>query len=83
MPPRKLVDHADATDLSVQLQAILRAQILAGELVPDALLPAERELQEIHKLARGTVRRALVMLADENLIVALPRRGWRVVRPQP
>jgi GntR family transcriptional regulator len=82
MPPGKLVDHADATDLSVQLAAILRAQVKNGELTPGALLPAERELQATHKVARGTVRRALVMLAQEGLIKNLPRRGWRVVRPR-
>lgn len=67
--------------LWAQLARALRSDIKSGDLPPGALLPGERELIDIHGVSRTTVRHALTALADESLIVSLPRRGWRVQQP--
>ena len=46
----------------------LRRQILQGEYVPGERLPAERELCEQFAASRITIRRALLILAEEMLI---------------
>jgi hypothetical protein len=79
MPPRKTIDHADATDLSVQLAMLLRAQIKHGDLAPGALLPAERDL-----MARANSRSLSVTLVTigshelerPDLVAADPFRGF-------
>jgi GntR family transcriptional regulator len=75
---RKLVDHMSPVGLSVQLAAILRDQIRHGEFPPGTMLPSEKALTQEHDMARGTVRAALQILADENLVIALAGRGWAV-----
>lgn len=52
-----------------QLTDALRAAIVSCQLQPGAALPEERELAATMKLSRGTVRRALEILAQEKLIV--------------
>lgn len=46
----------------------LRRKILSGQYGPDVRLPAERELCEQFAASRITIRRALLILADELLI---------------
>lgn len=46
----------------------LRAQIESGQLGTDDELPSEADLQQMYRLARGTVRRALLRLAQEGFI---------------
>lgn len=42
------------------------------------MLPSEAELAERYDVSRGTVRAALGLLADENLVEVLPGKGRRV-----
>ena len=44
------------------------------------LLPSEREIGEQHQVDRTTVRKALKMLVDENLVVKLAGIGTKVTR---
>jgi GntR family transcriptional regulator len=76
-----VVDHLDPAPLWEQLAAILRAQILSGEIPPRSPLPSESALQQIHGVSRGTVRRALAVLAEEGLTVTIGGRGT-YVRPR-
>ena len=72
------VDHRSPTPLYVQLAAILREQITAGELAPDAPLPSESYLQQEHGVSRVTVRKAVEVLRNEGLVYTLPQRGTYV-----
>lgn len=62
----------------VQLADQLREGIASGEV--GRLLPSIMELTEETGLAVGTVRRALKILMDENLIYTVPGRGTFVTR---
>lgn len=72
------IDHASREPLWEQLAGVLRGQIESGDFTTGELFPGERELSASSGVARTTVRRALLALADAGLIVNLPRRGWRV-----
>ena len=53
----------------------LRQRVLAGEWVPGVALPSELALALEHKVALGTMRRALSLLADEGLVERIHGRG--------
>jgi DNA-binding GntR family transcriptional regulator len=67
------VDQRDPTPLYLQLAGILRAQISSGQLTDK--LPSESYLQEQHGVSRGTVRRAIEVLAAEGLVYTIAARG--------
>lgn len=69
------VDQMDPTPLYDQLAAILREQIMSGELGSGSLLPSESYLQEQHGVGRSTVRHALQILRNEGLVVTIAARG--------
>jgi DNA-binding GntR family transcriptional regulator len=54
--------------------AILRDQILSGQIPPRRPIPSVTTLQEVYGIARITVRKAVALLADEGLVVVRP--GW-------
>lgn len=56
----------------------LRHRIRDGELMPGSLLPSEAQLCEQYGVARGTVRVALAVLADEGVAEVVPGVGRRV-----
>lgn len=64
------------------LVAVLRAQILDGELAPGERL-VERELVERYDVARHTLRAALRQLQADGLVRIEPNRGARVARLEP
>ena len=72
------VDHDAPEPLYVQLAAILREQIAAGQLPPRSKLPTLGQLASDHNLAITTVQKAITLLKDEGLIVAYPGRGMYV-----
>jgi GntR family transcriptional regulator len=53
----------------------IAARIEAGELVPGARLPAERDLAADYQVAVGTARRAVEELRQRGLVVTLPAKG--------
>lgn len=57
----------------------IAALIAAGELRPGARLPAERELAEQYGVAYHTVRRAMVVLRERQLVQSVHGRGTFVV----
>lgn len=61
-----------------QIADQLRELIRSGVLQPGAMVPSELTLVEQHGVARGTVRSALALLADEGLIETVPGQGRRV-----
>jgi DNA-binding transcriptional regulator YhcF (GntR family) len=60
-----------------QIAAAVRADILTGRLQPGQRIPSELALQQVHGVARETVRRAIGLLRQEGLVVV--QRGHGVV----
>jgi GntR family transcriptional regulator len=59
-----------------QLADILQRQIDAGDLQqPDSELPSETTLIHAYGVARGTVRHAIAVLRDRDLVVTVQGRG--------
>jgi GntR family transcriptional regulator len=73
-----IVDHRDPAPLYEQLASILRARISSGEITDK--LPSESYLQQEHGVARGTVRRAIEILASEGLVYTIAARGTFVTQ---
>lgn len=53
----------------------LAKRIEAGELVPGAMLPGERDLAQEYGVALGTIRRATGELRERGLVMTLPAKG--------
>jgi len=68
------VDHDSDLPPYQQIAAILRKQILSGQIPPRRPIPSVTTLQQTHGVARNTVRKAVDLLADEGLVVKRP--GW-------
>ncbi|GAA1772769.1 winged helix-turn-helix domain-containing protein [Streptomonospora arabica] len=51
------------------------ARVEAGDLVPGARLPAERDLAEEYGVAYMTVRRAMQVLRERGVIVTVHGKG--------
>lgn len=65
--------------VSGKLSTALRDRIASGLTESGGYLPTIRDLCREHGLAARTVQRALGLLESEGLIVAEPRRGYRVL----
>jgi molybdopterin/thiamine biosynthesis adenylyltransferase/DNA-binding transcriptional regulator YhcF (GntR family) len=72
LPP---VSH---TSLPETVSAKLAASILDGSLKPGTQLPPERELMSQLGISRATLREALKVLEQNELIEARPNVGWFV-----
>ena len=55
--------------------SFMRDKIYAHEWAPEYQIPTEHELCEMLGMSRGTVRRAIKTLVDENLLVQMHGRG--------
>lgn len=69
------------TPLYVQLADLLREQIATGSLSPEAALPSELDLMQAYNVSRTTVRQALTLLADDNVIVKVQGKGSFIRQP--
>lgn len=63
---------------SQELAALLRDQILTGQLPAGARIPSDRWLQETHGVSRNLVRRAIATLRGEGLVVTSQGQTSRV-----
>lgn len=63
---------------SEELAALLRDQILSGQLAPGARIPSDRWLRETHGVSRGLVRLAKAVLRSEGLVVTRQGKTSRV-----
>ncbi|MGQ9517581.1 MAG: GntR family transcriptional regulator [Anaerolineae bacterium] len=68
--------------LHLQLKTALAAQIAQGNLSLGQRLPSERQLCEMFRVSRTTVRRAIEELERAHLIRTVPAQGTFVVAPQ-
>lgn len=58
----------------LQIAASLRRVIESGELAPGARLPSLNRLAQEWQVSKGTVVRAVAVLADAGLVES--RQGW-------
>ncbi len=68
--------------LYLWVAAMLREQIEAGTLDPQAAVPSERALSEHYGVSRMTARHAVETLAREGYLYRHPRRGTFVAEPR-
>lgn len=68
-----MIDSASPEPAYLQLAERLREQIMSGEIA--SRLPSITTLTSEARLAVGTVRRAIKVLADEHLVRTVPDRG--------
>jgi GntR family transcriptional regulator len=66
LPP---LDESSAQPLYQQLQRALRGAIENGIIAPDDALPPERDLAEMLKVSRITVRKAIDELVEDGLLI--------------
>ncbi|MGH3192628.1 MAG: GntR family transcriptional regulator [Streptosporangiaceae bacterium] len=74
------VDHDSSVPLYLQLAAILRRQIEAGELV--SRVPSVRTLAQEYGVSHITAGKALSVLREEGLIESVRGKGAYVIRPR-
>ena len=65
--------------LCSRVTAELGGRIVAGDYVPDQVLPTEAELCGIFGVSRTTVREAMKRLHGKGLVAGTPRNGTRVL----
>jgi GntR family transcriptional regulator len=59
----------------VQVADHIASRVAAGELVPGARLPAERDLATDYGVSYDTIRRATALLRERGLILTIVGRG--------
>lgn len=64
-----------AVPLYLQIAEELKAKIEDGEIKPDTRIPTELELSEAYKVSRITIRKALELLVDQEILVRKQRIG--------
>lgn len=69
------IDQRSPVPAYRQLADILQGQIESGKLPPDSRLPSETTLIQEYGVARGTVRQAIAVLRDRDLVVTVQGRG--------
>lgn len=69
------------TPLYIQLADLLREQIASGALSPETALPSELDLMQAYNVSRTTVRQALTLLAEDNIIIKVQGKGSFIQRP--
>lgn len=65
----------DAQPFYRQIEAILRDQIVSGELRPGDRIPSEGELSTMFMVSRPTIRQALDVMSLDGMVSRQPGRG--------
>jgi len=68
--------------LYIQIYNALKIRIESDEWNFGAMLPSELELSEVYKVSRGTVRKVLAALEEDDLVRRERGRGTFISRPQ-
>lgn len=74
-PSSLTIDRDSAEPVYAQLADILRRQIVSGRFRPGDRLPSEAMLVRTYQVSPMTVRRAINLLAEQNVISAAQGRG--------
>lgn len=69
------LDTSTSTPLYVQMADELMSQIKSGQLAPGSRLPTEMELSSSYGVSRVTVRKALSLLSERNLLERTSGKG--------
>lgn len=64
-----------------EMVTTIRNNIITGNILPDQLLPSERQLAKQFGLSVQSVRKGLEILVNEELIVKIPKKGSKVIDP--
>ena len=75
------IDRDSSTPLWVQLKNVLSEKITSDAMRPDDCLPSEQAMCDIFNVSRPVVRAALGSLADDGLLMKVPRRGIFIAKP--
>lgn len=73
--PDDEIDLEGPDYLYVQLAGILAARIERGDWAARRPIPSETQLVQEYGVARETVRRAIAMLVERDLVRVVPQRG--------
>ncbi|MBL1229592.1 GntR family transcriptional regulator [Enterococcus sp. BWB1-3] len=69
--------------LYLEVAEQIKADILNGKYPVGSLLPTESELEELFEVSKITIRRAIEMLADEELVEKKSGKGTTVLSNRP
>lgn len=69
------IDHEAPDPPYRQLAGILTARIGRGDWAPNRAIPSEAQLVGEYGLARATVRRAIALLVERDVLFVVPQRG--------
>ena len=75
-----MVEIGNSNLLHVQAANYMREKIYSHEWLPDMQIPTEHELMETLGMSRGTVRRAIKALVEENLLTQIRGKGTFVTK---
>ena len=65
----------DTTPVYLKLQTKIQSEIENGRLSPGDSIPPEKELAQIHQVSVGTVKKAILNLANEGYLYRIQGRG--------
>jgi GntR family transcriptional regulator len=71
--------HKNNIPLYVQLEQIIRSQIVTGEFVPNGQIPTDKDLAETYRVSIITARQAILNLVNEGLLTRRQGKGTFVV----
>ncbi|MCF6334438.1 MAG: UTRA domain-containing protein, partial [Spirochaetales bacterium] len=77
-----MLDINSPVPLYFQLQEVLRKKIIRDIYSPGDLIPSEKELQDLYKVSRITVRNAINGLVLEDLLIKKQGKGTIVAFPR-
>ena len=77
-----LIFPGQGKPLHEQLKDIIKLKITSGELKPGEALPSERQLMELYKLSRVTIRQAIGALVNEGLLYRKHGKGTFMAHPR-
>jgi GntR family transcriptional regulator len=69
------VDHDGGDYVYVQVANILRERIRSGDLPPGRVMPSARTLSQELEVSIGSVKKAIEILRDEDLVYTMIGRG--------
>jgi GntR family transcriptional regulator len=73
------IDRQGRDPAYLQLADILTEQIRSGALPVGRTIPSEKTLIQDYGLSRGTVRKAVEVLRERQLVDTVPQRGTFVI----
>ncbi|WP_106767723.1 GntR family transcriptional regulator [Paenibacillus faecalis] len=73
-----MLNKHDSVPLYVQLQNIIRDQILSGKYKEGEIIPSETEMMKTYDVTRTTIRKAIATLVDEGLLIKHHGKGTMV-----